>query len=126
MTRAQPAWRSAAAHTGVAFLAMGGWAAFANRNHPMPAPLYAGLLQGAISATITYGLKRVVEAVSARTRGFAAILWPTLAAWAVSMAILMTLHSLAGTPELATTVALPNMVATVYAALYARAIRRRA
>jgi hypothetical protein len=32
---------------------MGGWAAFANRAHLMPAPLYAGLLQGAISATIT-------------------------------------------------------------------------
>jgi hypothetical protein len=45
--------RSSIVHVGFAFLAMGGWAAFANRAHLMPAPLYAGLLQGAISATIT-------------------------------------------------------------------------
>ena len=50
-------------HMGIAFLAMGGWAAFANRAHPMPEPLVAGLVQGALSAAITLVLKRMVEAL---------------------------------------------------------------
>jgi len=36
--------RSSVVHVAFAFVAMGSWAAFANRAHPMPAPLHAGLL----------------------------------------------------------------------------------
>lgn len=39
-----------ARHMALAFVAMGGWAALANRAHPMPDPLIAGLVQGALSA----------------------------------------------------------------------------
>ena len=59
------ALRSSALHTGAGFLAMGAWAAFANRTHPMPTPLIAGAVQGTISAVLTFVLKRIVEAVSA-------------------------------------------------------------
>ena len=117
---------SGVVHVSVAFLAMCAWAVFANRHHPMPAPLVAGLVQGAISASITFALKRVVEAVSARTRGVTALILPTFAAWTVSFVVLVVIHRLAGTPELWATIAIPNLVATTYAAIYAAAIRRPA
>ena len=49
-----------------AFLAMGSWAVFANHAHLMPAPLYAGLVQGTISACLTLFLKSVIDWLSKR------------------------------------------------------------
>ena len=110
--------RSSIVHVGFAFLAMGSWAAFANRAHPMPAPLYAGLLQGAISATITLVLKRAIEYLASRFSGFTALLAPPVIAGLVSATLLTILHTLSGTPEIAKTIAVPLTVATSYAALY--------
>lgn len=110
--------RSSIVHVGFAFLAMGSWAAFANRAHPMPAPLYAGLLQGAISATITLVLKRAIEYLASRFSGLAALLAPPVIAGLVSATLLTILHTLGGTPEIAKTIAVPLTVATSYAALY--------
>ena len=110
--------RSGWSHVAVAFLAMGSWAAFANRAHPMPVPLLAGLVQGLISATITLGLKRAIEALVGRLDGWAALIVPPLAACVVSASLLTTLHTAAGTPEILATMALPLTVATGYAALY--------
>lgn len=110
--------RSSIVHVGFAFLAMGSWAAFANRAHPMPAPLYAGLLQGAISATITLVLKRAIEYLASRFSGLAALLAPPGIAGLVSATLLTFLHTLGGTPEIAKTIAVPLTVATSYAALY--------
>ena len=110
--------RSSIVHVGFAFLAMGSWAAFANRAHPMPAPLYAGLLQGAISATITLVLKRAIEYLASRFSGLAALLAPPVIAGLVSATLLTILHTIGGTPEIAKTIAVPLTVATSYAALY--------
>ncbi|MCR4523010.1 MULTISPECIES: hypothetical protein [Bosea] len=110
--------RSSIVHVGFAFLAMGSWAAFANRAHPMPSPLYAGLLQGAISATITLVLKRAIEYLASRFSGFTALLAPPVIAGLVSATLLTILHTLGGTPEIAKTIAVPLIVATSYAALY--------
>jgi hypothetical protein len=110
--------RSSIVHVGFAFLAMGSWAAFANRAHPMPAPLYAGLLQGAISATITLVLKRAIEYLASRFSGLTALLAPPVIAGLVSATLLTILHTLGGTPEIAKTIAVPLTVATSYAALY--------
>ena len=110
--------RSSIVHVGFAFLAMGSWAAFANRAHPMPAPLYAGLLQGAISATITLVLKRAIEYLASRFSGLTALLAPPVIAGLVSASLLTILHTLGGTPEIAKTIAVPLTVATSYAALY--------
>ncbi|MGX1740049.1 hypothetical protein ACWIEX_00695 [Bosea sp. NPDC055353] len=110
--------RSSVVHVGFAFLAMGGWAAFANRAHPMPAPLQAGLLQGAISATITLVLKRAIEYLASRFSGLTALLAPPVIAGLVSASLLTFLHTLGGTPEIAKTIAVPLTVATSYAALY--------
>lgn len=110
--------RSSIVHVGFAFLAMGGWAAFANRAHPMPAPLQAGLLQGAISATITLVLKRCIEYLASRFSGLTALLAPPVIAGLVSASLLTLLHTIGGTPEIAKTIAVPLTVATSYAALY--------
>lgn len=111
-------------HIAVAFLAMGGWAVFANRAHPMPQPLVAGVVQGALSGAITFLLKRMVEAVAARFSGKAALLLPPLIAVALSLAILVTIHGVAGTPEIATTIALPISVTALYSTVYAIALWR--
>ena len=110
--------QSSIVHVGFAFLAMGSWAAFANRAHPAPASLQAGLLQGAISATITLVLKRAIEYLASRFSGLTALLAPPVIAGLVSASLLTILHTLGGTPEIAKTIAVPLTVATSYAALY--------
>jgi mannose/fructose/N-acetylgalactosamine-specific phosphotransferase system component IIC len=115
---------SSAVHFGFAFVAMGSWAAFANRAHPMPAPLYAGLIQGALSGCITLFLKRLVAYLGTKFAGLAALLAPPAIAGAVSASLLTTIHAVGGTPEIARTVALPLTVATSYAAIYNFSLRR--
>jgi mannose/fructose/N-acetylgalactosamine-specific phosphotransferase system component IIC len=118
--------QSSVVHLGVAFLAMGGWAAFANRAHPMPAPLLAGLVQGAISAAITLCLKRSIEFLASRFRGIAALLAPPAIAAIISASLLTAIHTIAGTPEIAHTIAVPLAVSTSYAALYSFSLWRLA
>lgn len=110
--------RSSIVHVAFAFLAMGSWAAFANRGHPMPAPLLAGLIQGTLSAGITLLLKRGIEALARRFSGLTALLAPPVIAGLVSASLLTAIHALGGTPEIARTIAVPLTVATSYAALY--------
>jgi len=110
--------QSSGVHVAFAFIAMGGWAVFANRAHAMPAPLLAGLVQGGLSAAITLFLKRLIEALAARFSGIAALLAPPAIACAVSASLLTLIHMLAGTPEILATILVPLTVATSYAALY--------
>ena len=109
---------SAAAHVLFAFLAMGGWAAFANRSHTMPAPLYAGLVQGTISACLTLFLKSVIDWLSSRFSGSTRYWAPPLMACLGSASILVAIHAASGTPEIAKTIALPLLVSTAYATIY--------
>ena len=124
MKSAQTAARSTVLHMAFAFIAMGGWAAFANAAHPMPQPLIAGLVQGTLSALITLFLKRMIEALSARLPGSAGGWVPPAAAVMVSLSLLTSMHWLAGTPELARTIAVPLSVTAIYATLYNLALRR--
>lgn len=110
--------RSSLLHIMVAFVLMGGWAVFANSAHPMPVPLVAGAVQGALSGLITFGLKRLVERMSRQFSGLGGLLVPPVAAFAVSATLLTLLHAASGTPEIATTIAVPLTVSTSYAALY--------
>ena len=113
------------AHMGAGFLLMGSWALFANRAHPMPAPLIAGLLQGVLTATITLGLKRLQEGLVARLPGWPGYVAPPLATFCTSAGLLFTLHSLAGTPEVLATLAVPTSVATLYAVAYTLRLKCR-
>jgi hypothetical protein len=115
--------RASAVHVGVAFVAMGGWALFANRAHGSAA-IAPALVQGTISGLITLVLKRVLEAFSARLSGPLAYVMPPLVTASVILALLIGIHTLIGTPEILATIAVPWSVSTGYAILYTAALRR--
>lgn len=103
---------------------MGGWAVFANRAHAFPAPLVAGVVQGALSAAITFVLKRMIEGLAVRLPGVAALVLPPLAAVVLSIALLTAMHGLAGTPEILATIMVPVSVTALYSSLYSAALWR--
>jgi len=116
-------------HVAFGFVLMGAWAVFANRAHPLPQALLAGLVQGTISGTLTLFLKKGLERMSAmffrarqsdegQGRNMAALFVPPLITATLIFIILFTAHTLAGTPELALTIAVPFTVSTTYAILY--------
>jgi hypothetical protein len=125
--KAARAWAatSTLAHVGFAFFAMGGWAMFANRNHLFHEALLAGLVQGAISALLTLGLKKFLEWQNQRMTGVAALFVPPLITAASILTILTTAHTLAGTPEVLATIAVPFTVSTSYAIIYNWGLWRR-
>jgi hypothetical protein len=116
---------STVAHVGFGFIAMGAWAAFANRDHGVARMLIAGLVQGTISGTLTLFLKKFLEWFNAKLKGSAALILPPLITAASILAILVTAHTLAGTPEIAATIAVPFTVSTSYAIIYNWGLWRR-
>uniref|UniRef100_UPI0031013FC5 hypothetical protein n=1 Tax=Neorhizobium sp. EC2-8 TaxID=3129230 RepID=UPI0031013FC5 len=117
--------RSGTIHVLFAFLAMGGWAVFANRAYDMPRPLYSGFVQGVMSACLTLFLKSVIDGLSKRFDGPTRLWAPPLIACLGSTAILVTIHAASGTPEILKTVAVPLLVSTSYAAIYNYSLSRR-
>ena len=109
---------STIAHVGFAFFAMGGWAVFANRAHALPQALTAGVVQGTMSGLITLCLKKSLEWMNPRFSGAAALIAPPLITAATILAVLMGAHTLAHTPEIAATIAVPFAVSTTYAVIY--------
>lgn len=116
-------------HVAFGFLAMGAWAIFANRAHPLPQALLAGVVQGAISGTLTLFLKKGLERMSAmffnarqsdegQGRYIAALFIPPIITATAIATILFTAHTMAGTPEILATIAVPLTVSTSYAILY--------
>jgi hypothetical protein len=121
--------QSTLAHVAFGFLAMGAWAVFANRHHPIEQALLAGLVQGTISGLLTLFLKKGLERMSAaffraakadegQGRNIAALIVPPLVTATAIMIILTTAHTLARTPEIGATIAVPFTVSTGYAILY--------
>lgn len=110
--------KNSAVHMAVAFVAMGGWAAYVNSAYPMPAPLLAALSQGMASAVITLFLKRMIEFIGTALNGLAALFVPPFAAALCSLVILLTIHTLSQTPDILATISLPLSVTTVYACAY--------
>jgi hypothetical protein len=98
---------------------------FANRTHGGAEILRAGLLQGTLSACITFGLKRLIETLVHLLPGRPGLVLPPLACGALSIALLTVAHLLAGTAALLETIALPASVATGYAALYTLSLWER-
>jgi hypothetical protein len=114
---------ASAVHVAFAFLAMGGWALFANRAHGAGALLPA-LAQGTMSGLITLGLKRALEAMVARLSGWIAYIIPPLITASVIPVVLIGVHMMIGTPEIAATIAVPWGVSTLYAIVYTAALAR--
>jgi hypothetical protein len=115
--------RASAVHVVVAFVGMGGWALFANRAHGAAA-IGPALAQGAMSGVITLVLKRALEAFAARLSGWTAYVLPPLTTASVILAVLIVVHRLIGTPEIAATIAVPWSVSTLYAIVYTAALAR--
>ena len=84
---------SGVVHVAFAFVAMGGWAVFANFSHPMPKPLLAGLVQGTISAILTLCLKSIIDTLSRMFKGTFRLWAPPLVACLATSAILVALHA---------------------------------
>lgn len=106
------------------FVLMGSWAAFANRAHPLPAPLVAGVVQGLLTAIITIYLKQTIEGIFHRNTGWPRLALPPLAAFLISTTILTIIHLLAGTPALIATISIPITVSTLYALFYTITLSR--
>ena len=115
-------FRSKVLHATAGFFLMGSWAAYANSEYQMPAPLVAGIVQGTLTASITLLLKRIVELVSTCVTGPARLFLSPLATGVVSLLILTAVHKIAGTAEIVTTISFPVMVSVSYAAIYAGAL----
>lgn len=103
---------------------MGAWAFFANRAHEMPAPLIAGVVQGALTMTITLFLKRIIEGIFDVTSGWQRFVLPPLTALLISLVLLTSIHTAAGTPALLATITVPIAVSTLYACLYTITLSR--
>ena len=120
---------SSIVHVLISFALMGGWAFFANQSHPMPAPIYAGLLQGLLSGTITLGMKKALEALFQywvkRGRAKTGLITTPLTVCSVSASSLLACHAIAGTPELIATIIVPSSVALIYAYGYTYAMWRQ-
>jgi LytS/YehU family sensor histidine kinase len=123
---------STVAHVAFGFFAMGAWAVFANREHPLSLALLAGVVQGAISGLLTLGLKKFLEWFNARLKwfnarlnGLAALLAPPLTTAVSILVILVGVHTFAGTPEIAATIAVPFTVSSTYACVYNFGLWRR-
>ena len=101
-----------------AFLAMGGWAVFANHRHGLERAAISGLVQGTVSGLLTLGLKRFLEAAAARLPDLWAAILPPALTCAVVLIILLTVHHLAGTPNVWATISVPYAVSSSYAWIY--------
>jgi len=113
---------SSVTHVAFAFIVMGAWAVFANRHHPMPEPLIAGVVQGALSATITLLMKKSLDYLSSlffrRNAEWSALIAPPILVCSASLSGLILSHVVAGTPEVFATIAVPFSVAFTYAWVY--------
>ena len=116
--------RSTAVHVAFAFLAMGGWTLWANQQHGLAAAALPALAQGVMSGVITLVLKRALEAMVARLSGPLAYVVPPVITASVILAVLIGVHRLIGTPEIARTIAVPWSVSTLYAIVYGAAVAR--
>lgn len=109
-------------HAAGGFVLMGAWAMVANRAHGWTSILSSGIVQGIMSATITLVMKQLIEALARRSSGWQARVAPPLACFALSVALLSTIHTIIGTPEILATMFVPVTVATVYAAIYTQKV----
>ncbi len=115
--------RASGVHVAIACLAMGGWALFANRAHGSGA-IGPAVAQGAMSGLITLVLKKVLERMSVLMRGPLAYIVPPVVTASTILVVLVTVHWLIGTPEIAETIAVPWSVSSLYAVIYSAVLAR--
>lgn len=110
--------KSSLVHIAFGFLAMGGWALFANRHHGLAGAWLPALVQGMLSGALTGVLKKTLEALDGRLTGPLAFVVPPAVTAGSILALLTLVHTAIGTPEVIATIAVPWSVSTLYAILY--------
>lgn len=110
--------KSSLVHVAFGFLLMGGWAFFANRAHGWQGAWPPALAQGIVSGALTGGLKKTLETLDGKLSGPMAYVVPPAVTAGSILLLLVLVHSLIGTPELAATIAFPWSVSTLYAIVY--------
>lgn len=110
--------KSSLVHIAFGFLAMGGWALFANRAHGLAGAWLPALAQGAMSGALTGLLKKTLEALDGRLKGLAAWVAPPAITAGSILTLLVLVHTAIGTPEVIATIAVPWSVSTLYAIVY--------
>lgn len=110
--------KSSILHVAVGFLLMGGWALFANRSHGLDQAWLPAVVQGTISAGLTWALKKTLEGLNDRIDGPAAFVVPPVITAGSILLLLAGVHRLIGTPELLATIAVPWSLSSLYAIVY--------
>lgn len=110
--------KSSLVHIAFGFLAMGGWALFANRDHGLAGAWLPALVQGMLSGALTGVLKKTLEALDGRLAGALAYAVPPAVTAGSILALLTLVHTAIGTPEVIATIAVPWSVSTLYAIVY--------
>ena len=108
----------------------GGWAAFANRHHPVKSVLTATLAQAGLSALSTLAAVLLLEFLFNLSRvGLVRFLFGAVVTPLCIIIVMGSLHWVVGTPRILVTIA-PSLVSgtlfcTVYTAGLLAAVRRR-
>lgn len=110
--------KSSLVHIAFGFLAMGGWALFANRDHGLAGAWLPALVQGLLSGALTGVLKKTLEALDGRLQGVLAWAVPPAFTAGSILTLLLLVHTAIGTPEVIATIAVPWSVSTLYAIVY--------
>ena len=107
------------------FVVYGGWAYWANLSHGQAMGLRAGLLQGGYSFALTFFSTLLMEWLYRRCAGRPHARLLTIASTGVILLVVpVTLHMLAGTPEILMTIAPGFAIGMVYTATYVTALAR--
>lgn len=108
-----------------AFVLYGGWAVFANWSHGLRAGLLADLAQGSMSflstALLTTGIEKIFAGMSAGALRYLAAATIPITLTLLLMAIV---HRLAGTPEIAATMAPSILIGYLFSFAYAGGLAR--
>jgi hypothetical protein len=110
--------KSSLVHIAFGFLAMGGWALFANREYGLAGAWLPALVQGTISGGLTGVLKKTLETLDGRLKGAPALVVPPAVTAGSTLTLLVLVHAAIGTPEVIATIAVPWSVSTLYAIVY--------
>ncbi|WP_045119576.1 hypothetical protein [Haliangium ochraceum] len=102
----------------------GAWAAFCNYPHGISAAVEAGLIQAALSAGSTLTLVLMLEALfQIAGGGMAGFLLAVGGTLSTMTALMVSIHWLAGTPNLIPTVAPSIVIGSIFFTLYAWRLR---
>ena len=102
-----------------AFIAYGGWAAYANHRYGLTTALVSALAQGTISFLVTAFMTLILEAIFYRfAAGALRFVVTAIGAQVVVALVTFTVHYVVGTPEIIVTMTPSFIVSSIYSVVY--------